>query len=86
MEEQAEEILSEETISDEDFDPINEDDGDEWDSVSQISGISEISISSNLSSSVWMYFDKNPAYAPDYNVCRSCSKKYQQSTSVSTLR
>lgn len=92
MEEQAEETsledtLSEKTISDEEFDQLSEDD-DEWDSVSLFSGISETSTSSNFSSSssVWLYFDKSPAYAPDYNVCQKCSKKYNQATSVTVLR
>jgi len=91
MEEQ-EETLSEKTLSDEEFNPNQfeyvcegevEDDGDEWESVSQVSGASESSISS---SSVWIYFDKNPALAPGYNVCKKCSKKYQLSTSVTSLR
>jgi len=90
MEEQAEETISEKTLSDDEFDLnqfVDEDDGNEWDLASQVSGISETSISTDLSiSSVWMYFDRNPEFAPDYNVCRICSKKYKQSTSVTTLR
>ena len=89
MEEQAEETISEKTLSDDEFDLnqfVDEDDGNEWDLASQVSGISETSISTDLSiSSVWMYFDRNPEFAPDYNVCRTCSKKYKQSTSVTTF-
>ena len=98
--EQAEEA-SVKTLSDDEFDPNQfedeydkdknnrekENDGDEWESFSQISGItSETSTSTASSSSVWIYFDKNPEYAQGYNVCKSCSKKYQLSTSVTTLR
>jgi dipeptidase len=74
---------SERTISDEEF--VDEED-DEWDSVSQFSVTSETSASSNSSSSVWLYFDKSPANAPDYNVCQKCSKQYSQATSVTVLR
>jgi len=79
-----------ESGTDEDNDE-NEGDGDEWESVSQISEItSETStstvLSSSTSSSVWIYFDKNPAYAPGYSVCKKCLKKYQLSTSVTSLR
>lgn len=106
----AEETLSERTLSDEESDPNkfvdddNEDadewdsvsqvsqnksvdddngDADEWDLVSQVLGACEII---DLSSSVWIYFDKNPVYAPGYNVCKTCSKKYSPSTSVTVLR
>jgi|GEM_PF-6711828 len=90
MEEQAEETISEKTLSDEEFDPnqfVDEDDENEWDSASQVSGISETSTSTDLSiSNVWLYFDRNPEFVPDYNVCKTCSKKYKQSTSVTILR
>src|SRR5947208_15219879 len=91
MEEQTEETISEKTLSDEEFDPnqfVDEDDENEWDSASQVSGISETSTSKDhLSiSSVWLYFDRNPEFAPDYNICKTCSKKYKQSSSVTTLR
>jgi hypothetical protein len=90
MEEQAEETISEKTLSDEEFDPnqiVDEDDENEWDSASQVSaGISETSTSTDiLISSVWLYFDRNPEFVPDYNVCKTCSKKYKRSTSVTTL-
>jgi hypothetical protein len=69
--------------------PINEDEG-EWDTVSQISvETSEIitsTFSSGKNSSVWIYFDKNPAHTPGYNVCKICSKKYKSTTSVTVLR
>lgn len=90
MEEQAEETMSENMPSDEEFDPnqfVDEEDGNEWDLASQVSGISDSIASIDLSiSSVWMYFDRNPEFAPGYNVCKTCSKKYKQSTSVTTLR
>ena len=98
MEEQAEETLSEKTISDDEFDPNklvdiredeDEDEDDEWESVSQIlraSTSTSLSEQSKNVSSVWIYFDKNPVDAPGYNVCKSCSKKYQSSTSVTVLR
>jgi hypothetical protein len=100
MEEQVEETLSVKTISDDEFDPNqfgdeydkDEDSEDEGDleSASQISGTaSETSTSmalSSNSSSVWLYFDRNPAYAPGYNVCKTCSKRYKSSTSVTSLR
>jgi hypothetical protein len=80
----SEEVLSESTISDEEF--VGNDD-DEWDSVSQFSvASSETTASSNSSSSVWLYFDKSPDHAPDYNVCKKCSKQYMQATSVTVLR
>ena len=81
-----EEVLSDRTISDEEFNQFVDEDDDEWDSVSQFSLTSETSASSNSSSSVWLYFDKSPANAPDYNVCQKCSKKYNQATSVTVLR
>ena len=97
--EQAEEA-SVKTLSDDEFDPNQfedeydkdennckkENDGDEWETFSQISGITSETSTSTASSSVWIYFDKNPEYAQGYNVCKSCSKKYQLSTSVTTLR
>ena len=58
-------------------------------SASQVSGASSTTStapSNNTSSTVWLYFDKNPAYTSGYNVCKSCSKKYQLSSSVSTLQ
>lgn len=58
-------------------------------SASQISGASGTSAAPSnyiISSTVWLYFDKNPAHTPGYNVCKKCSKKYQLSSSVSTLR
>ena len=58
-------------------------------SASQISGASSTSTApsnNTISSTVWLYFDKNPAHTPGYNVCKRCSKKYQLSSSVSTLR
>ena len=83
----SEEVLSESTISDEEFNQFVSDDDDEWDSVSQFSVASnKTSASSNSSSSVWLYFDKSPAHAPDYNVCKKCSKQYMQATSVTVLR
>ena len=99
MAEQTEDTLSERTMSDEESDPnkfVDEDadewdsvsqdrDADEWDLASQVSGASETS-TTDFSSSVWIYFDKNPAYAPVYNVCKICSKKYSPSTSVTVLR
>lgn len=45
-----------------------------------------IDASTITGSAVWLYFDKNPSYATGYNVCRKCSKKYNVSTSVTTLR
>jgi hypothetical protein len=83
-----EETLTEKTISDDEFDPDQFADiyeGDEWDTVSQASEISTSTVVSG-SSSVWLHFDKNPPYAPGYNVCKICSKQYQVSTSVSSLR
>ena len=99
MAEQTEDTLSERTMSDEEsdlnksvdedadeWDSVSQDrDADELDSVSQVSGASETS-TTDFSSSVWIYFDKNPVDAPGYNVCKSCSKKYQSSTSVTVLR
>src|SRR5947208_5012018 len=87
MAEQTEDTLSERTMSDEESDSNKsvDDDADEWDSVSQVSGASKTS-TTYFSSSVWIYFDKNPAYAPGYNVCKICSKKYSPSTSVTVLR
>ena len=87
MAEQTEDTLSERTMSDEESDSNKsvDDDADEWDSVSQVSGASETS-TTDFSSSVWIYFDKNPAYAPGHNVCKTCSKKYSPSTSVTVLR
>ncbi len=93
MEEQAEETLSENTLSGEEFDPndpnqLEEDNEDEWESVSQVSGVSGTSTSmafSGSSSSVWIYFDKDPAHALGHSVCKKCSKKYKLSTSVSVL-
>ena len=114
--EMEEEIHSEKTLSDDEFDPNhihdddddddNDDDDDGWEinldeeispinldeeispseSASQISGASASTASSNITSSVWLYFDKNPAHTPGYNVCKRCSKKYQLSTSVTSLR
>lgn len=96
MAKQTEDTLSERTMSDEESDSNKsvDEDADEWDSVSQdrdanewdsVSGASETS-TTDFSSSVWIYFDKNPAYAPGYNVCKTCSKKYSPSTSVTVLR
>lgn len=86
-----EENLSEKTLSDDEFNPnqlvdISEDEEDEWESVSQVSGASTSTALSEGSSSVWMYFDRDPVDAPGYNVCKNCSKKYKLSTSVSSLR
>jgi len=94
MEEQSEETVSEKTVSegtlsDEEFDPnqfADENDENEWDSVSQISETSTLTDLLSNSSSVWLYFDRSPAFAPDYNVCKTCSKKYKSSSSVTTLR
>jgi BED zinc finger. len=90
MEEQVEETLSEKTLSGEEFIPDDiceyEDDGDEWESVSQISGTSTSTDLSGSGSSVWIYFDKNPAHAPGFSVCKNCSKKYKLTTSVTSLR
>ena len=93
MEGQVEETLSEKTLSDDEFDPNqfldeceDEDNTDVWDLVSQVSGFSGTSTSGGTSSSVWIYFDRNPANAPGYNVCKKCSKKYKVTTSVSSLR
>jgi len=36
-------------------------------------------------SSVWTYFDKNPADAQGFNVCKKCSTKYKSSTSITIL-
>ena len=112
---EMEEIDSEKTISDDEFDPnqfehMHDDDGDDddgWEinlddevnlinlneeinpseSASQVSGASTSRASSNnTSSAVWLYFDKNLAHTPGYNVCKVCSKKYQLSTSVTSLR
>jgi hypothetical protein len=66
---------------------VDDKDADEWDSVSLVSGASETSTLTDFSkSSVWAYFEKNPVYAPGYNICKKCSKKYSQSTSVTVLR
>jgi len=91
MEEQ-EEAVSEISLSDEEFDPNQfENSEDEWEigpdeSASQVSKASESTILSDCSSSVWIYYEKNPTYAPGFNVCTKCSKKYKTSTSVSNLR
>jgi len=44
------------------------------------------SIISLRESAVWRYFDKNPTYAPEHNVCKVCSKRYKPTTSVTILR
>src|SRR5271170_2658984 len=55
--------------------------------VSQVSPeTSSISTLISGSSSVWLYFDKNPSYAQGFNVCKKCSFKYKITTSVTTLR
>jgi hypothetical protein len=101
MEEQKEEASSERTLSSNEFNPNQLDNNeDEWvinldeinpdESASNISRTSQASDSeTNISlgsSSVWLYFNKNPADAFGYNVCKICSKKYQISTSVSSIR
>jgi hypothetical protein len=55
---------------------------------SETSNINDSATSSNVSikSSVWEHFDKNPSYAPGYNVCNICATKYKMATSTSTLR
>jgi hypothetical protein len=91
MEEQVEDV-SEISLSDEEFDPNQfEDNGDEWEigsdeSASQVSKASESTVLSDECSSVCVYFEKDPNYAPGFNVCSKCSKRYKSSTSVSNLR
>src|SRR5271170_282592 len=67
-----------------------DDDVYEWDSVSQIEGFSETSpsmaLADSISSSVWIYFEKSPTHAPDYNICKKCSKQYKLLTSMTSLR
>ena len=54
-------------------------------SVSQVSRLNS-EASSISGSSVWTYFDKNPADAQGFNVCKRCSTKYKSSTSITILR
>ena len=66
-------------------------DTEEWEDVlgpeEQIcSELSALDISNTLGSTVWLYFDKNPSYAPGYNVCKKCSRRYKTTTGVSSLR
>ena len=81
--------------SDEEFNPDQENpeeyDTEEWENVlgpeEQIcSELSALDISNMLGSTVWLYFDKNPSYAPGYNVCKKCSHRYKTTTGVSSLR
>jgi hypothetical protein len=81
--------------SDEEFNPDQENpeeyDTEEWEDVlgpeEQIcSELSALDISNTLGSTVWLYFDKNPSYAPGYNVCKKCSRRYKTTTGVSSLR
>jgi hypothetical protein len=41
---------------------------------------------SSKESTVWKYFYKRPHFAPGHNVCKTCSTKYELTTSVTTLR
>ena len=90
-----EETTSERMSSDEEFNPdqenLEEYDTEEWEDVlgpeEQIcSELSALDISNTLGSTVWLYFDKNPSYAPGYNVCKKCSRRYKTTTGVSSLR
>ena len=48
--------------------------------------ISTTSSTTLTSSLVWEHFDKNPAHALGYNVCKKCTIKYKLTTGISTLR
>ncbi|CAG8492792.1 10016_t:CDS:2 [Funneliformis mosseae] len=95
------EASSKRTLSSDKFNPNQlEDNEDEWiinfdeinpdkstSNISETSQASDSEINISLeSSSMWLYFNKNPADVFGYNVCKICSKKYQISTSVSSLR
>ncbi len=54
-------------------------------SVSQVFWLNS-EASSIIESSVWTYFDKNPADAQGFNVCKKCLIKYKLSTSITILR
>ena len=54
-------------------------------SVSQVSRLNS-EASSILGNSVWTYFNKNPADAQGFNVCKKCSTKYKSSISITILR
>src|ERR1044072_7826423 len=80
--------------SDNPYNPDNPDNPDESiisgsvnpdESVSQISRLTS-DIDETSGSAVWIYFDRNPSYAPGYNVCKKCSIRYKVTTSVTTLR
>ena len=76
----------------EEFDEEQEDVLDPDELVSQLScmnigsdtGASDLT--TTLGSAIWQHFDKNPSYAPDYNICKICSNRYRIIMSVSTLR
>ncbi len=90
---EQEKAVSKILLSDKEFDPNQfENSEDEWkigpdESASQVSKASESTILSDCSSSsVQIYYEKNPTYTPDFNISTKCSKKYKISTSVSNLR
>ncbi|GBC27415.1 zinc finger BED domain-containing protein RICESLEEPER 2-like [Rhizophagus irregularis DAOM 181602=DAOM 197198] len=79
-------------LDDEEFDEEWEDVLDLDETASQLSCMNIGSdtdasdITTTLGSAVWQYFDKNPSYAPGYNICKICSNRYRITTSISTLR
>ena len=91
-----------EALIDEEFNPNQEGeehDSDEWEdaldpdeSASQVShttytGSEASSLDITTSgSAVWLHFDREPSYAPGYNVCKICSNRYKVTTGVSSLR
>ena len=83
MEEQVE-VLSKSTLSSEEFDP-NQFEDDESDSQFSVTSGTSTSTDLSGSSSVWIYFDKDPAYEPGHNVCKKCAKKYKLSMSMLVL-
>ena len=86
-------------LSDEEFIPDQEDivlEDEEWEDAldpdelaSQLSHVTLIGSDTDAlditGSAVWQHFDKNPSYAPGYNVCKTYSNKYKITTSVSSL-
>ena len=96
MEEQAEDTISETTMSDDNenaewediFNLVHDPDNESINPNESVSQISQITsdISETSGSTVWIYFDKNPSYAQGFNVCKKCSNKYSITTSVTTLR
>lgn len=92
------ENVSEKTLSDEEFNSNEPEPEEEWaneilpdESASQLNcdtelENSEISSSAISGSTVWIFFDKNPSYAPGYNVCKTCNKRFKMTTGTTTLR